>query len=860
MKNPHRPFRLCLRVAVAVALLGIMAAETHSVRRRIHRIAFTAPEKHLIMEFLDDDLLHFELAAGRGPSADEPIYTTPMIFKTNYPGPRQFARSGAEGHILETAEMKVIVDRRRLCLTVIDKTKNLELTTLCPHDLHRRWKGLTLAPNGMRHVYGLGEQFVAPGSPDGDWVGRVRVSGNTEGNALVPFEGGAVENAQFPILYALGRDYENYALFLDDVYKQRWDFTGRPWRVNTWNDQIRGYLMTGPNLLDLRRDYMELVGRPPVPPKKMFGLWISEYGFDDWAELEEKLRSLRANRFPVDGFILDLQWFGGITPNSDHTRMGTLAWDTTHFPHPAATIARLRDTQGIGLILIEESYIGRALPEHELMERKGYLVKDCQGCGATYIAKNPWWGKGGMIDWTNDAAGDYWHDWKRQPLIEMGILGHWTDLGEPEAYNRWAWYYGFPELGKHAHVDVHNLYNFKWSESIFRGRRRHGVTGRPFILSRSGAPGSQRFGVSMWSGDIGSNVKSLAAHLNVHLHMSFSGIDYFGADIGGFHREALDGDLHQLYTRWFAIGAALDVPVRPHTENLCNCKETAPDRIGDRASNLANLRLRYALSPYLYSLAHRAYLYGEPVMPPLVFYYQTDTNVRKMGRERLIGRDLLVVTVTRYGRSKCDVYLPAGTWIRYHTNEWFHSDGQWFRGIPVLVNGRFTLPLFARAGAIIPEMYVDEQTMNIMGRRRDGRRHDELRVRVYAHRSPSQFTLYEDDGETIAYQRGAVRTTVISQRQMDDRVVVTVRGASGTYAGAPARRDTIVKLIVEKRDVEQVSVNGEPLPSYETRQAFAAAHRGWFKAGPHVIIAKSGPVAVKRTKRFIFTLSPLTAR
>ena len=66
-----------------------------------------------------------------------------------------------------------------------------------------------------------------------------------------------------------------------------------------------------------------------------------------------------------------------------------------------------------------------------------------------------------------------------------------------------------------------------------------------------------------------------------------------------------------------AYGMLFDIPGRPHVENLCNCKETAPDRIGDLASNRHNARLRYELVPYLYSLAHRAHRFGEPVMPPL---------------------------------------------------------------------------------------------------------------------------------------------------------------------------------------------------------------------------------------------------
>ena len=80
--------------------------------------------------------------------------------------------------------------------------------------------------------------------------------------------------------------------------------------------------------------------------------------------------------------------------------------------------------------------------------------------------------------------------------------------------------------------------------------------------------------------------------------------------------------------------------------------ETAPDRIGDKTSNQANVRQRYELSPYTYSLAYRAYLFGEPVAPPLVYYYQNDPNVRQTGDEKLLGRDLLVGVVTGEGPPK----------------------------------------------------------------------------------------------------------------------------------------------------------------------------------------------------------------
>jgi alpha-glucosidase len=822
----------------------------------VERVKFRSGDHYLIVEFLDDDLVHFELSAfGPGPGVNRPVYTTPMVQKADYPGPSSLVNNG--NGTLETPSIRVQVEAGSLCIRAIDKTQepDLALTTLCPLHLEQPWKGITLIPESFTHAYGLGQEFITPGSSEGDWVGRIRSPGGEMGNAMVSWNGGYVGNTQFPVVYFAGEHTDSYALYMDNPYKQRWDFTQAVWTGEMWGDWLRFYLMTGPDFQDLRKDYLELVGHPPVPPKKVFGLWVSEFGFDDWGEVEGKLSTLRLNHFPVDGFVLDLQWFGGIHSGSDDSPMGSLNWDLSRFPEPEAKVAHLREVQGVGIILIEEPYLGRNLPEHGEMESRGFLARDCEGCGATYLESNPWWGKGGMIDWSNELAGAFWHDWKREPLIYDGVIGHWTDLGEPEMYNHWAWYWGIPGDHKplHQHGDVHNLYNLQWSQSLYEGYARNGHLQRPFILSRSGAPGSQRYGVSLWSGDIGSNLSSLATHLNAQMHMSMSGIDYYGADIGGFHRSALAGDLDEMYTQWFANGMAFDIPGRAHTENLCNCKETAPDRIGDLLSNLENVRLRYELSPYLYSLSHRAHLYGEPVIPPLVYYYQSDPNLREIGHEKLLGRDLLVATVTAHGESERSVYLPAGEWVNYHTNEWLHSSGEWFGPFPAYLDGRFKLPMFARAGAILPQMFVDEQTMNIQGKRLDGSRRDELIVRVYAGDSASTFTLYEDDGETLAYQDGEVRTTRISQQKTGTGVTVIIGPATGSYDGAPAGRDHLVRLILkEPESITAVALNGENLPQFGTLAEFEAAGRGWFIAGDHLILARSGWQEVASMKRFLF--------
>lgn len=302
----------------------------------------------------------------------------------------------------------------------------------------------------------------------------------------------------------------------------------------------------------------------------------------------------------------------------------------------------------------------------------------------------------------------------------------------------------------------------------------------------------------MWSGDIGSHLDLLATHSNSQLHMSFSGVDYYGADVGGFRREGIpyneghSGNRqyeNEMYTQWFANAAWFDTPVRPHTDNAFQTSqdyETAPHLVGSKASNLANIRQRYELAPYYYSLAYRAHLYGEPLMPPLVYYYQNDANVRQIGHEKLIGKDLLIAMASTHGEYERGVCLPAGTWINYHSNEWFTSNGEWLDDVPVYRDGLFTLPAFAKAGAIIPQMYVDANTKDIFGNRKNGASvRDELVVKVYADSTSSSFILYEDDGTTLSYdtdQRPVydTRTTLISQQLNGSAQSVTIQAASGT--------------------------------------------------------------------------------
>ena len=778
-----------MRVAPIVSLLVLLgsgcrtavpAAEPCAAQapaRKVHRASFSAGGRTLTLEVLDDDLLH--VALGGTVAA---IPTSPMVQKTDYPGPTRLEVERG-GTLLRTAELRVEVDPRTLAVSARYLRTGRELTSVRPTE-----GGLSVARAGARNVYGLGQQLTDDAAAD--WIGRVREPGSAHGNRMVPFHGGAVGNVQIPVLYALGQGRHGYALFVDQPEAQRWDFRADPWTLALKSKGVRYYLIAGPDLPDLRRDYMELTGRPPVPPRAALGLWVSEYGYRGWDEVEGKLASLRASGIPVSGFVLDLFWFGGIERGSPTSRMGSLRWDEQAFPEPARHIAELA-RRGVGIIPIEESYVSKGLPEHAVLAEAGYLVRRCREQGCAPASMDSWWGLGGMIDWTDPAAGDFWHDYRRAALVRAGVAGHWADLGEPEDFDPAGRYHGLPPAHEHGHDAVANLYNLAWVASIDRGYRRQGATRRTFVLTRSGAAGIQRHGAALWSGDIGSNMVSLRAHLAAQAQMSLSGIDYHGSDIGGFKREALDGEVGALYTRWLACGAALDVPVRPHTNNLSREHETAPDRVGDLQSNRANIRLRRRLGPYLYGLAHRAHREGEAVFPPLVYYFQDDPRARRLALQRMIGPFLMVALAPHFDPT-ADVYLPEGEWFDYHDGRRL-SGGRWLRAVSLVRDGRFTLPLLARAGALIPE------------RPEEG---EGLVLRVFPGGS-SQTVLFEDDGASVAYLGGNLRRTPIRQvTGPGGAVTVTVGPTLGSYAGARPRRLELVLLRGEAQGVVEIPAIG----------------------------------------------------
>ena len=667
-------------------------------------------------------------------------------------------------------------------------------------------------------LFGLGEQLskLGPGIANGDLRGTVRYSGANPtawkrekkgiyGNMMVPLEGGNVGNALVNNLLMLDSDGSDFLLFLDNPADTRWDFQQTPWTAGIRHGELQGALSWGREGSELRKEFMTWTGRAPVPPRKAFGMWVSEYGYENWEELEDKLKGLRKHGFPIDGFVLDLQWFGGIKEKSGDSKMGGLNWDLINFPNPAKKIADLA-LRGIGIIVIEESYISQNLPEFADLAQRNFLITSPEDPKKPHIVnENPWWGVGSMFDYTNPKAAKYWHELKREPLRKMGIIGHWTDLGEPEIFRHKTknsqgedvlttpTYFG----GK-KQLEVNNIFGFRWAESIFKG---YGADGhqkgpRPFILARTGTAGIQRFGASLWSGDIGANWESLRSHYLAQSHVAVSGIDYFGSDVGGFYRNAFKGNAEQyseLYTRWFAAGCLTDIPLRPHTMNLGNKYETAPHLVGDVDSNLANLRQRYQLIPYLYTAAHLAWKNGTPIVSGPALSEQGHPQLDESFEHKRIGADLLARLILEAEAETVQVHFPSGDWYDFESAQLMTNSKTRSAEVDAKPNGLLRTPLFAKAGSLIP---IGPQTSSESVAER-------LEMKVFPNTQAGSGLLIEDDGHSEEYRGGVTATTKLSQGAWRGRYgQVTVGARQGKFNGQlPRNREIIIHVANNARDL-----------------------------------------------------------
>jgi alpha-D-xyloside xylohydrolase len=288
-----------------------------------------------------------------------------------------------------------------------------------------------------------------------------------------------------------------------------------------------------------------------------------------------------------------------------------------------------------------------------------------------------------------------------------------------------------------------------------------------FILSRSAFAGSQRTGTAVWSGDINSDWVFLRKQIPSGLNYSISGLPYWTTDIGGFLiGNPEDPSYRELFVRWFEFGAFNPI-FRVHGTRTNNQNELWS--YGPDAQNiLVNVtHLRYRLLPYIYSLAWMTTNQAYTPMRALAMDFRSDVWAANVGDQFMFGPAFLVNPVTEPGATSRRVYLPAGNWFDFWSGRTVDGGRSMVSESPLE-----RIPLFVRAGSIVPMGPEIEWSTEKPA--------DPLELRVYRG-ADGDFTLYEDEGDSYDYEKGAYATIPF---HWDEKAqVLTIDDRKGTFPG-----------------------------------------------------------------------------
>jgi alpha-D-xyloside xylohydrolase len=509
------------------------------------------------------------------------------------------------------------------------------------------------------NVYGFGERFT-PFVKNGQVVDTHNQDGGTASEQ-------AYKSLPFFVTDA------GYGVFVDSPARVSFEVASEV--VSAVQFSVPGqrldYLVIyGPTPAEILRKYTALTGRPALPPRWSFGLWLSTSFLTDYDEptVMGLADGMAERDIPFSVLHFDCYWMRPL-------QWCDFEWDRDAFPDPEQMLQRLGD-RGLRRSVWINPYIGQRSALFREAAEAGYLVRRPDG----RVWQWDMWVAGmGLVDFTNPAART-WFAGKVRALLASGVNAVKTDFGEriPEDV---AWF-----DGSDPHR-MHNYYSYLYNRTVFEAVEAERGAGDAVLFARSATVGGQRFPVH-WGGDCESTYASMAESLRGGLSLGLGGFGFWSHDIGGFEGTPPAG----LFKRWVAFGL-LSSHSRLHGSN----SHRVPWAFGEEAVEVtrAFARLKNALMPYLWAAAVQAHEQGIPVMRAMVLEFPADQTCAFLDRQYMLGPDLLVAPVFS-DDGDVDVYVPAGEWTDY----W---DGSPVTG-PRWVRQQHdfaSLPLLVRPGAVI---------------------------------------------------------------------------------------------------------------------------------------------------------------
>ena len=513
--------------------------------------------------------------------------------------------------------------------------------------------------------------------------------------------------------------------------------------------------------------YTKFAGKVPLPPRYTFGYWWSRY----WSYSDQDFRDLIGNfqrlDLPLDVLVIDMDWH----PISPEAGGGWTGWDWNErlFPDYKAFLKYL-DEQGVKATMNLHPADGVRPYEKKYKEFMQRLGKD-DGKAHEWLGSDKQYVKA-IFD-------TYLHNY-----MDEGVDFWWLD------WQQWE--------KDRAVKDLDNVFwcNYIWFTDMERNGNK-----RPMLYHRWGGLGNHRYQVG-FSGDSFITWESLKFLPYFNSTASNVLYGYWSHDIGGHQSKQWGSPVEpQLYTRAMQMGQYLPI-IRSHsTKDPSLNKE--PWAFGqDTQQRLANvINGRYALVPYIYTMARKTYEEGLSLCRPLYYDYPEVRESYEFKEEYMFGDHMLIAPVTdevnpNDGYATVKVWLPAGEWLEYETGKMLQGGRIYER--------RFTMdeyPVYIKAGSIIPYF---GKLKNLSGT------NQAVTVRVFPGGENGFFKLYEDNGEDKNYVT-EYATTPLSYTREGNKLSVTIGPRKGQYKDMPVQRQYYMALPCQKAPVS-ISCQGKELP------------------------------------------------
>ncbi|MCC9065311.1 glycoside hydrolase family 31 protein [Flavobacterium piscisymbiosum] len=525
---------------------------------------------------------------------------------------------------------------------------------------------------------------------------------------------------------------QSYGIFFDNTFRTFFDFCQERRNVSSfWAEggEMNYYFIYGPQMQDVVTTYTDLTGKPELPPLWVLGYHQCKWSYYPESKVKEITSKFRELKIPCDAIYLDIDYMEGFR---------CFTWNKNYFPDPKRMVAELAEDGFKTIVIIDPGIkIDKDYWVYQEALEKDYFCKRADG---PYMKGKVWPGECNFPDYTNPVVREWWAGLFKELISDIGVKGVWNDMNEPavmEVPNK-----TFPMDVRHvydgnpcSHRKAHNIYGTQMARATYHGVKRFTYPKRPFVITRSAYSGAQRY-TSSWTGDNVATWEHLwLANIQVQ-RMSISGMGFTGSDIGGFAEQPTG----ELYARWIQLGVFHPF-CRTHSSGDHGNQE--PWAFDEEVINITRkfVSLRYQLLPYLYTMFWQYIEEGIPMLKPLVYYDQEDTQTHYRNDEFIFGNQILVCPILEPNAVGRRMYIPRGEWYNYWTNE-FSTGGR-----EVWIDTKFDeIPVFIKAGAIIPKYPVQQYVGEL--------EFDELTLDLYFKNGKEKSVVYEDAQDGYDYKKG----------------------------------------------------------------------------------------------------------